>query len=368
MKKIILLAMLFATITFGQSTSSQILLGFWNSAIDNIAETMPEGYLFLKDADGKYIKDADGKYMTVPTESHLVAYYFWTTDGIPILVKGESGFDSYRLEIPELIMKDDSFFVFYSGWEGTNNSIGAIGLAVGITLDNLVKRGAILSNSETGWDGGYVSGQRIYYEDGTYYLYYFGANIPGFEARPAHIGVATSTDLYNWTKYESNPILETGEDGEWDDNILYRPFMMKFNSTYYLFYNAGDGSNERIGVATANSPLGEFIKYAGNPIMNMGAFGAWNDNRIGDMQILNYNNTWVMFYYGARIWPDRGNIGIAVSNNLITWTQWNSNPLNFLGTLPQYHIRPSIVELNNRWIMLYDDVGENIYKAYSNYF
>lgn len=63
MKKIILIAMLFATITFGQSTSSQILLGFWNSDFDNIVE-QHLALNFFRTSDGELLK-ADGKHFLV---------------------------------------------------------------------------------------------------------------------------------------------------------------------------------------------------------------------------------------------------------------------------------------------------------------
>ena len=48
------------------------------------------------------------------------------------------------------------------------------------------------------------------------------------------------------------------------------PFMLKHNGVYYLTYSGtgADSPNYGIGYATANSPLGPFVKYAGNPIVH----------------------------------------------------------------------------------------------------
>ena len=50
------------------------------------------------------------------------------------------------------------------------------------------------------------------------------------------------------------------------------PWMLKHKGLYYLMYS-GSGANGpeyAIGYATAKSPLGPFVKYAGNPIAKQG--------------------------------------------------------------------------------------------------
>jgi len=50
------------------------------------------------------------------------------------------------------------------------------------------------------------------------------------------------------------------------------PFMLKRGGIYYLMYSGtgADSPNYGIGYATAKSPLGPFVKYAGNPIAHRG--------------------------------------------------------------------------------------------------
>lgn len=47
------------------------------------------------------------------------------------------------------------------------------------------------------------------------------------------------------------------------------PFVMKNNGTLYLFYSANvySSADYSVGVAMAQSPFGEWIKYAGNPVL-----------------------------------------------------------------------------------------------------
>lgn len=46
------------------------------------------------------------------------------------------------------------------------------------------------------------------------------------------------------------------------------PWMLKHDGTYYLMYSGSGakGPDYGIGYATAKSPMGPFVKYAGNPI------------------------------------------------------------------------------------------------------
>lgn len=67
MKKLILsvlLGLFFTASLFGQTESEKILLGFYNSAIDDIAEQNPD-YNILRDVNVNVIKDSDGKIITV---------------------------------------------------------------------------------------------------------------------------------------------------------------------------------------------------------------------------------------------------------------------------------------------------------------
>ena len=86
-------------------------------------------------------------------------------------------------------------------------------------------------------------------------------------------GLATSIDGITWTKDLNNPVL-VGEEGEWDENGAESWGLIKVDSTYYVFYEAvhSDGSSGRsIGVATSTD-LVNWTKDLNNPIMTGGRF------------------------------------------------------------------------------------------------
>jgi xylan 1,4-beta-xylosidase len=70
-------------------------------------------------------------------------------------------------------------------------------------------------------------------------------------------------------KGERIEIIRPGEPWEMaSGHVTEGPFMLKRDGTYYMMYS-GSGADSpfyAIGYATSKSPLGPFVKYAGNPI------------------------------------------------------------------------------------------------------
>jgi xylan 1,4-beta-xylosidase len=80
----------------------------------------------------------------------------------------------------------------------------------------------------------------------------------------------------------SNPLTRQGEarqvihpTEEWEKvsgAVTEGPFLLKHAGTYYLMYSGtgADSPNYGVGYATSQSPVGPFVKYAGNPIAHRG--------------------------------------------------------------------------------------------------
>ncbi|MDD5501964.1 MAG: hypothetical protein PHH26_00685 [Candidatus Thermoplasmatota archaeon] len=103
--------------------------------------------------------------------------------------------------------------------------------------------------------------------DSTWYLYYHTTDT---------IDVRTVATEPNKTWSAATTILEKGAADTWDDTAVGEPFVIKSGSTYYLFYMGNNGvigavdTYEKVGYATSSSPTGPFTKYAGNPLMSGG--------------------------------------------------------------------------------------------------
>ena len=110
--------------------------------------------------------------------------------------------------------------------------------------------------------------------DGIYYWYYH-ARSNDKERWPGgyRICVATSkSPLGPWIKYEGNPVLDQGKEGDWDEGNIACACLMKVgaydikeeDSKYYMWF----WSNSAVGLATADHPLGPWKKHEGNPVIS----------------------------------------------------------------------------------------------------
>ena len=111
---------------------------------------------------------------------------------------------------------------------------------------------------------GSIDGHLFVDDDGKVYLYFVSWN-----GRPYGIyGVRLDAEM-NPTGI---PKLIVKPTEEWEKNrngVTEGPYMLKRDGVYYMTYSGSDYQSEyyAVGYATASSPLGEFRKYALNPVM-----------------------------------------------------------------------------------------------------
>jgi len=146
-----------------------------------------------------------------------------------------------------------------------------------------------------------------------------------------------------------NPILKPGSDGEWDDQIIECSEILKDANIYFLYYHAADGSNYRIGVATASNPLGPWKKFENNPIIDIGTSGSWEDNHVACASIIKKDsNNYLMWYSGMKQgeYPKWG-IGLAYATSpLGPWVKYSNNPV-----IADFGYLGSVIANNNKYLM-----------------
>lgn len=137
------------------------------------------------------------------------------------------------------------------------------------------------------------------------------------------IGVLSSTDGgLNWTKHVGNPVLSAGSG--WESSFVVDPSLIHDGTQYVCYYAGYDGTHFRIGRAT--SPDGTtWTKYGSNPVLDLGAGGNFDDYSVNFPTVL-YDpaavHPWQMWYTG---WPDGTaidtTIGYAYSSDGLAWTR-----------------------------------------------
>jgi len=187
----------------------------------------------------------------------------WTPySGNPVLSpEGDEGLTSWGS-----VWKDgDTYHMFYSYSDsGNGRKIGHATSSDGKNWTKDTDHNPILTPSGSGWDDGKVWDPAVWKEGSTWYMLYTGRD--SAETADA-IGLATASDPSGpWTKDSSNPVLE-GTSGEWDANTVENMNLMKIGSTYYLWYNTllGVGSDRKTGLATSTDLI-NWTKDSNNPI------------------------------------------------------------------------------------------------------
>jgi predicted GH43/DUF377 family glycosyl hydrolase len=231
----------------------------------------------------------------------------WTKyEGNPVLDLGAPGEwdDSNIGGLPSVLFEDCTYKMYYSGSDGSNVRIGYATSPDGIVWTKYAGNPVLDLGVPGEWDDYHVFYPFVLFEDGTYKMWYSGSDGSNYR-----IGYATSPDGIVWTKYAGNP-LDLDTPGEWDDYSVSAPSVLFEDGLYKMWYSGFDGSNWRIGYATSSDGI-VWTKYAGNPVLDLGAPGEWDDYHVYTPSVLFKDGTYKMWYSGEDGSNDR--IGYATS-------------------------------------------------------
>jgi len=136
--------------------------------------------------------------------------------------------------------------------------------------------------------------------------------------------------ISNWYKYANNPVIDKGAAGQWDDQHVAEGVLIRLKKKYIAFYNGTQSAPAwQIGIAISDD-LKTFTKYAGNPVFTLGASGEWDDSCVKGTSLVKVGDEWWMYYHGMDepTWETRNEkIGLAISKDLINWTRYAGNPI-----------------------------------------
>ncbi len=193
------------------------------------------------------------------------------------------------------------------------------------------------------WDSDWITCFSVRKIGATYWMYYSARRD---SSRPLQIGVATSTDGINWTRYPDS-ILSPGPRGAWDDKVIYGPDVV-FHNGEFLMYYVGQSNSGGCGIGMATSVDGFHWQKQGNaPVIASGA--CLSVDKDGDSLI--------MLYMGS------SGFGRASSLYGQNWILYSGNPVFPPGDTTQWDeiiASPSLVILNGNYHLWYtgaDTVG-----------
>lgn len=249
-------------------------------------------------------------YVGVAAAASKYVLYAESNDGLvwnkpfahPILYPGNYGtWDSWAVH-PGAVFKDDdgSYKMYYCGF-ADQYSQWHIGFASSIDGINWTKHPQPILYGTSGWEY-QIATTSIIKKDGIYYLYYTGRNLPNYK-----IGVATSTDGINFTKYSGNPILSNQEN--WELNGVLNASVIEQNTQLKMVYGNSNGSG--FGLATSSDGL-NWTKANNNPFFtNQNTANNWAVIKIAYPYWLKLPNESRIYYSGISAYSDELKIGMV---------------------------------------------------------
>ncbi|MCH7886564.1 MAG: T9SS type A sorting domain-containing protein [Candidatus Marinimicrobia bacterium] len=264
--------------------------------------------------------------LIILTGSILSAQTVWTKDeGNPVLLKGPAeSWENVAVAFPEVILDGSTFKMWYVGDDGTNCRIGYATSTDGVSWTKHASNPVLDIGASGSWDDERVSPGAVIFDGSSYKMWYWG-----YDGANWRTGYATSTDGIDWTKHASNPVMDLGAAGEWDDFWAGISAVIFNGSDYQGWYIGGDGPSFNFRTGYATSPDGiTWTKHASNPVMDFSA-GEWDNASAGVGAVIYNGSIYEMWYEGERAGVTQ--IGYATSTDGLVWTKSDSNPVLLVG-------------------------------------
>ena len=231
---------------------------------------------------------------------HVRIGYAWSIDGInwneyannPVLNinPDTSMFDADGVETPTVI-KDESappeqrYKMWYAGRKSrclpiNDHHFGYAYSPDGLNWTKYEGNPVMSPGNPDEWFNTFISSPCVIYDEFTYKMWFTASDlvINGQETDgKGNIGYAISTDGINWTIYPY-PIVEAGNQDNYDSVVVAEPSVVKIGSFYHLFYsmlNSWDIENFQVGYAISNDAI-TFTKSTLNPVLKIGEPGSWD--------------------------------------------------------------------------------------------
>lgn len=285
-------------------------------------------------------------------------------------------FMSSQVESP-CVWFDDAdllYHMVFTGYSSTTPTVGSICHATSLDLVNWnVDSSALLQGSgvsgspdNSGCTGPYMMKS----PNGTYYLFYIGLPVSGYEGGTLRICLATASSVNGpWTRL--GVMVDINTSVNWRNTCVYHVSITSRNGTYYMFFNAKGSSptggsdssgNERIGLATSTSLTGPWVVDDVNSPLITTLNGSWKSQKVGDPSVWRDGNLWYMSYFGYNGTNAYDSMAVTTDSNFpYGWVEYGAPTLSPLSTArDEYSFthKPFIYHIGGRQLHFYTGVGD----------
>jgi len=232
------------------------------------------------------------------------APFTWEARTEPVISRG----DSSDVLNPSVVRFQGAYWNLYSEFDASTHMWHT---AAATSSDGLAwtKLGRVLSPQ--GWEGTYIAANGSALVVGDEILYWYEAG------DPFRIALARSRDGKNWTRH-GDAVVPVGPRGSFDERAVADPYVIRAGGNFYMFYLGQDRARRQsFGMArSADGIIWE--KLRSNPILESGAPGAFDEIGLGEPAVWTSGGQWWMLYTGR----DKGEhrrMGLAHSTDGVRW-------------------------------------------------
>ena len=258
----------------------------------------PVVYFFL----GLVLLSSCGRYadFTLPPVAGGDPHMTFTFDALPQpVLSPNGGWEAGDVLNPSVVRAAGSLVNYYSGFDGHTWHTGRATSSDGIHWQ---RQGLFLSPAAGTWEGSYIAanGSALSYQGRVWYWY-----VAGPKSNP-RIG------------FEGHPVLPLGPYGSWDECGVSDPYVVRLEPYFYLYYTGLDrGSRQRIGVARSSDGV-RWEKLRSNPVLEPGEPGSFDENGLGEPAVWQSHGFYWMLETGRDI-AQRRSLGLARSVDGVHW-------------------------------------------------
>ncbi len=266
----------------------------------------------------------------------------------PIVRKGSYGTWDDRFTDPGAVVYHDGLFhMFRNGFRGfpATSQVGYVTSPDGYTWTKQGDEPVFETKDVAYAKIAMYASSALVEADGTWVIYFYTWDSSSFPGSSV-IGRATATDPNGpWTA-DNEPVLLPGSAGEWDAQQVLAPHVIQNDDGYIMYYSGTDkAGKQQVGMATSNDGV-QWTKYndpsttdvpyvESDLVLQSGAYGSWDANSVHQPRVLQGSQGRVMFYRGTK--DTSGNtmaLGIATSDDGIHWNKSSVNPVFIPSDIP----------------------------------
>ena len=258
----------------------------------------PVAFLVLLAGCGRYADFA----LPAPETAGPRAPFTWEANPAPVISRDASS----DVLNPSVVRFQGAYWNFYSEFDG-----GAWHTAAASSADGLAwtKLGRVLSPEAS--EGSYIAANGTAIAAGDEILYWYEAGYP------LRIALARSRDGKNWTR-QGKPVVPLGPRGSFDERAVADPYVIRAGGNFYMFYLGQDRARRQsLGIARSKDGV-SWEKLRTNPILEPGGPGTFDENGLGEPAVWTSGGQWWMLYTG-RDNKEQRRLGLAHSADGVRW-------------------------------------------------